>query len=261
VGCGLTPQTAGEELRIVQEKRGKIGPAVEKERSRTSMKKLLLTLLALQTRALSLGVGQGGGGYVLKPRTDTPSGASLSFRVRVARPLDIPAIRNCNLATLPENYSDEFYRRHLSLWPRLAILAETQDGKLMGYTLGRVDTQPSVRVPPTSPPSEIGSYSPPQTVGHVASIAVYPQFRKMGIAKALMDMLHTQMSIVDSDSSSPVDTVSLHCRVSNTQAIRLYSGHFPYICVSIVPAYYEDNEDAWLMRLTGLQDFLSGAQQ
>ena len=225
------------------------------------MKRLLLSLLALQTRALSH--GQGGGGYSIKPRTVPlfSAAASLPFRVRVARPLDIPAIRNCNLATLPENYSDEFYRRHLSLWPRLAILAETHDGKLMGYTLGRVDTQPSVRVPPTSPPSEIGSYSPPQTVGHVASIAVYPQFRKTGVAKALMDMLHTQMSIVDSDSSSPVDTVSLHCRVSNTQAIRLYSGHFPYICVSIVPAYYADNEDAWLMRLTGLQAFLGGAQQ
>jgi len=209
-------------------------------------RRLLAGLLALRLVTRSLG------GYALKPRPLGGSNTAPNFRVRVAKQADIPAIRNCNLETLPENYSDEFYRRHLSLWPRLAIVAE-QEGKLIGYTLGRVDTQPSQRIASFSTTSEIGTYAPPQTVGHVASIAVYQPYRKMGVAKALMDMLHLQMMT----DEVPVDTVSLHCRVSNAQAIRLYSGYYSYTCISVVPKYYEDAEDAWLMRLNGLQAFMS----
>lgn len=182
--------------------------------------------------------------YLLEPRKQ--------FTVRIATMQDIPAIRNCNLETLPENYSDEFYRRHLFTWPRLAIVAE-KDNKLIGYTLGRVDTQSALRIASSSSSvPDIGTYTPPVTVGHVASIAVYPPYRKLGVARSLMDMLHTEIA----NHESPVDTVSLHCRVSNAQAIRLYSGHFPYQCVSVVPEYYADREDAWLMRLSGLQGYL-----
>jgi len=211
---------------------------------------LILSLTSTSVRA----------GYVLQPRSggkgfgQTKSATQPpSFHVRLATARDIPAIRNCNVANLPENYSDDFYKRHLLLWPRLAIVAEVNDA-IVGYTLGRVDTQPSTRTSTSNIP-DIGNYSPPQTIGHVASIAVYKEFRKLGVAKALMNMLHEQMG---SELDSPVDTVSLHCRVSNEQAIRLYSGYFPYQCISIVPSYYADNEDAWLMRLANLQTYLAG---
>lgn len=213
--------------------------------------------------------------------------APLPFSIRVATTSDIPSIRNCNLDTLPENYSDDFYRRHLATWPRLAIVAE-REGRLIGYTLGRVDTQPSLRVQSASAAAEVGTYAAPQSVGHVASIAVYPQYRKMGVARALMEKLHEQMALgaeVEEEGEEegaaaengtvqvtrdrgqggadygPVDTVSLHCRVSNSQAIRLYSGFFPYACVSVVPKYYQDGEDAWFMRLTGLVELVAAKRK
>lgn len=157
-----------------------------------------------------------------------------AFNVRIARTSDIPGIRNCNLETLPENYSDEYYQRCLKFWPKLCIVAE-KDDRLIGYTLGRTDTES-----PPRPPPQVGKnnvYLPPITVGHIASIAVYPQYRKMGVAKSLMDALHLQLA------EANVDQVSLHCRVGNTQAIKLYSEYYMYQCVHVLPLYYDDEED------------------
>jgi ribosomal protein S18 acetylase RimI-like enzyme len=44
--------------------------------------------------------------------------------LRVATRTDVPAIQRCNLATLPENYSSNFYVNHLRQWPDLALVAE-----------------------------------------------------------------------------------------------------------------------------------------
>ena len=62
-----------------------------------------------------------------------------------------------------------------------------------------------------------------------------------------METLHSQFA-----SCHNADEVNLHCRVSNTPAIKLYSGTFKYKCAEKVSAYYEDAEDAWLMNLKDL---------
>ena len=184
------------------------------------------------------------GNNMLRMSADKPA-----FNIRLARTSDIPDIRNCNLETLPENYTDEFYQRCLRTWPKLCLVAE-KENRLIGYTLGRTDTERPPR--PPAQPGKNDVYLPPVTVGHIASIAVYPQYRKMGVARGLMDMMHLQLA------AQNVDQISLHCRVGNTQAIRLYSGHYPYQCVKVLPLYYDDDEDAWLMRLTGLQKIVAG---
>jgi len=43
--------------------------------------------------------------------------------LRIARRADIPLIQRCNLATLPENYNENFYVNHLRNWPELALVA------------------------------------------------------------------------------------------------------------------------------------------
>lgn len=186
-------------------------------------------------------------GNMLRMSADKPA-----FNIRLARTSDIPDIRNCNLETLPENYTDEFYQRCLKTWPKLCLVAE-KENRLIGYTLGRTDTERPPRLPALPGKNEV--YQPPITVGHIASIAVYPQYRKMGVARGLMDMLHAQLA------AQNVDQISLHCRVGNAQAIRLYSAHYPYQCVRLLPLYYDDNEDAWLMRLTGLQKMVAADAQ
>lgn len=67
--------------------------------------------------------------------TSEPHGTSLTYnsqvysdvghiQLRVATRSDVSAIQRCNLATLPENYSSNFYINHLRQWPDLALVAE-----------------------------------------------------------------------------------------------------------------------------------------
>ena len=46
-----------------------------------------------------------------------------TFTLRLARRTDVPSIQRCNLATLPENYNQQFYANHLRQWPELAFVA------------------------------------------------------------------------------------------------------------------------------------------
>jgi ribosomal protein S18 acetylase RimI-like enzyme len=55
--------------------------------------------------------------------------------LRLATRSDVPRIQRCNLATLPENYSNNFYCTHLRQWPYLALVAEhIPPGYEMEYT-------------------------------------------------------------------------------------------------------------------------------
>ena len=174
-----------------------------------------------------------------------PSNAAAIYNIRLAERSDIPSIRDCNLRNLPENYSDDFFRRHLATWPALSIVA-TKDDELIGYALGRAEVMRSAAVSRSGNKPAYISPNPTYS-GHVTSLAVHPAFRGLGVAKSLMQSLHTQMSAVHN-----IDEVSLHCRVSKAAAINLYSEFFTYQCAQRVPHYYEDMEDAFLMTVTGL---------
>lgn len=153
----------------------------------------------------------------------------IPFTIRRANKCDIPGINQINLENLPENYSHYFYINHLEKWPELSIVAETNGNEMIGYALGRL---------------EYGSQGP---MGHVASVAVNEKFRGCGVAHSLMNSLHCSF-VKDYN----VDTVSLYCRVSNVAAYKLYSGSLAYKCHKIVPEYYEDKENAYMMQLTDL---------
>lgn len=90
-----------------------------------------------------------------------------SCTFRLATKGDIPSITSCNVMCLPENYSREYYKRHFKSWPTLAVVAENEDRKLIGYALGRVETVDK---------SEVES----GLCGHVASIAVLEGYRGQG---------------------------------------------------------------------------------
>lgn len=164
------------------------------------------------------------------------------YNIRLAKRSDITAIRDCNLRNLPENYSDDFFKRHLNTWPALSIVA-VKDDELIGYALGRSEVSRE-KVVSTEGDKQLRYVFPSVRYnGHVTSLAVHPPFRGLGVAKSLMQSLHTQMLAVHS-----ISEVSLHCRVSNLAAIKLYSEFFSYTCASRVPHYYEDAEDAWMMK-------------
>ena len=98
---------------------------------------------------------------------------------------------------------------------------------------------------------------PPQVVGmivtwliideaHIATIAVHPNFRRLGIAAsllttALLDALENQML-----------RATLEVRAGNQAAQALYR-QFGFRVAGIRPHYYRDNnEDAWIMTLNPL---------
>lgn len=72
-----------------------------------------------------------------------------------------------------------------------------------------------------------------------------------GIAKGLLNSLHECLG-----NKYKVDVVSLKCRVSNTAALKLYTECYDYKCRMLVPQYYQDNEDAWHVELSGLQNLI-----
>lgn len=76
--------------------------------------------------------------------------------------------------------------------------------------------------------------------GQITNIAVHPDFRKMGIASALMDEMVKKCSVTD------VYSLTLEVRVSNNAAISLYE-KYGFKRVGLRPKYYDNKEDAVLM--------------
>mmetsp|Transcript_12913 Transcript_12913/g.19070 ORF Transcript_12913/g.19070 Transcript_12913/m.19070 type:complete len:207 (+) Transcript_12913:192-812(+) len=150
--------------------------------------------------------------------------------IRPASVSDLPLIQSCNLRTLPENYTPYFYETQLKTWPELCLVAEDTGipGSVVGYTLGKVEQTQETRT---------------GRQGHVTSISVLPEYRKLGIAKHMMKALHAQMA-----NRRKVDTVMLHVRMSNQPALRLYQHHLGYRQIDISRGYYQDGENAYVMR-------------
>lgn len=85
---------------------------------------------------------------------------------RLGTRVDIPSINSVNMMSLPENYSKEYYIRHINSWPTLCVVAENANEKIIGYALGRV----------VAADDDLAS----GFHGHVASIAVLEGFRGQG---------------------------------------------------------------------------------
>ena len=242
--------------------------------------------------------------------------------LRVARRSDVPHIQQCNLATLPENYSATFYHNHMRQWPDLALVAEhvpagcspsrptpsdvsmgggsptafsgvrgsvrglynpqehlsaeEDDGRrVVGYVLGKVEQNvyTSVRdrvnnsngngrqrngILRTLPPSTVldedderGLFDAmsaslrreTENLGHVTSLAILQDYRRLGLAGELMEQLHHHMR-----HGYQADSVGLHVRVSNRAATRLYGDSMRYDVHDVIQHYYQDGEDAYFMR-------------
>ena len=80
--------------------------------------------------------------------------------------------------------------------------------------------------------------------GHVSAVTVAPLYRRLGLAKTLMEDLENTSSNVYN-----AYFVDLFVRASNTLAISMYE-KFGYVKFRRVLGYYagDDPEDAWDMR-------------
>jgi len=71
----------------------------------------------------------------------------------------------------------------------------------------------------------------------IATICVHPDYRRLGIASALLAFCEDQITM---------PSIRLSVRSSNLTAIHLYN-KFGYHNLEIWPAYYQDGEDALVM--------------
>lgn len=46
------------------------------------------------------------------------------IQIRLATPMDVPGLQQCNRASLPENYCDDFFLTHIKYWPELVLVLE-----------------------------------------------------------------------------------------------------------------------------------------
>lgn len=150
--------------------------------------------------------------------------------IRPARADDLVGVQDCNISCLPENYTFKYFYYHYILWPDLMFVAEdVTKKKVVGYVMGKIDDQEE---------SEIG-----EKKGHITSISVLRNYRRMGIAVSLMNATHMAMK-----SIFEVNHVTLHVRESNSAALALYSKALSYSIEKVDKEYFADKEDAYFMK-------------
>ncbi len=175
-----------------------------------------------------------------------------TFIIRNAKEEDLPSVQLVNLRSLPENYWYGFFLAILRTWRDYFFVAEA-DGNIVGYAMSRVEW--------TSDPVLLGEHNELEEgptgviekmkslvgvqyrVAHLISIAVLPEYRRMGIGSALLER-----TISRARSEGNIVSVYLEVRISNEPAIRLYE-KFGFKKARIIKGYYRDGEDAYVMVL------------
>ena len=145
--------------------------------------------------------------------------------IRAFQADDLFKFNHVNLDPLTETYHIPFYMQYMAQWPSLCATFENPSGRIMGYVLGKAEGEGDL------------------WHGHVTAVTVSPEFRRLGVAKGLMDYLETV-----SESTYCGYFVDLFVRVSNSLAITMYE-KLGYIVYRRVLEYYSgEGEDAFDMR-------------
>ena len=139
-------------------------------------------------------------------------------------------MQQCNLHNLPENYQMKYYLYHALSWPSLLYVAESDDGKIVGYVMAKMEDDEE---------GKDGAIH-----GHITSISVLRSHRKLGIATKLMKASEYAMMTIYG-----AEYCSLHVRCTNRAAIALYKDVLGFKVINTDEKYYADGEDALDMRV------------
>ncbi len=135
---------------------------------------------------------------------------------------DLPSVISIERRSFPTPWSLAMFVLELSK-PSGICLAAEENGKLIGYLV-------------------CARY---HHVWHLMNVAVHPDRRRIGIARALIERLF--------EEAGPESRYTLEVRVSNTVAIEMYRG-FGFQLAGRRKRYYHDNgEDALIMWLEARQ--------
>ncbi|MEL9997977.1 MAG: ribosomal protein S18-alanine N-acetyltransferase [Sulfolobales archaeon] len=156
---------------------------------------------------------------------------SVNVLIREVSEEDLKKVIEINMISLPEHYPFDFWLDHLRTWGKAFLLAEVNN-EVVGYVMCRVETGLGY--------IRRGIVK----LGHIVSIAVHPNYRRLGIGTRLM-----RESMKRLKEYYNVEEVYLEVRVSNIPAIRLYES-LGFKKVKIIKHYYLDGEDAYVMAIT-----------
>ena len=143
---------------------------------------------------------------------------------------DLEAVIEVNEKELPEDYPYFFYKSILDNYPESFLVACNDIGEIIGYIMWRVERNPAI------------SSLKLVNKGHLVSIAVLKNYRRIGVATTLLSNSMKNLN------KYKIDEFVLEVRVSNYTAINLYR-KFNYITHSIKEKYYRDGESAYFMTL------------
>lgn len=151
-----------------------------------------------------------------------------TFKLRKFIPDDLQSVIQINRVCLPENYTDFFFMDLHQRFPGTFIVAE-EDAGIAGYIMCRIEVG-------------LSNYGFGGLIkkGHVVSIAVLPQYRRRGIAHALISKALEGMQYYKAKQCF------LEVRVTNDIAISLYK-KLGFEVTRTINGYYSDGEDAYVM--------------
>ena len=137
---------------------------------------------------------------------------------------DLEGVIAVNERELPEDYPFFFYKSILDNFPESFLVAclKTHPNIIVGYIMWRIE-----RVPSKDSLRLINK-------GHLVSIAVLADYRRFGIASALLSKSMPEIL------KRNINEYVLEVRISNDPAINLYKG-FRFKVDGIKKKYYKDN--------------------
>lgn len=100
--------------------------------------------------------------------------------LRPFRATDLFDFNAVNLDHWTETYSISYYLSYLATWPDLSFTQLTPDGSIMGYVIGKAEGRER--------DSRTGKLIR-ERHGHVTAITVAPEYRRLGVARGLMQLL------------------------------------------------------------------------
>ena len=153
-----------------------------------------------------------------------------TFNLRKFVPDDLQGVMQINRVCLPENYTDFFFMDLHQRFPETFIVAE-ENKEIAGYIMCRIEVGLS----------NLGLGGLIRK-GHVVSIAVLPQGRRKGVAKALINRALEGMRYYKAKQCF------LEVRVTNDVAVSLYK-KLGFDVTRTLNGYYSDGEDAYVMTI------------
>ncbi len=151
-----------------------------------------------------------------------------TFKLRKFAPDDLQSVMQINRVCLPENYTDFFFMDLHQRFPETFIVAE-ENGAIAGYIMCRIEVG-------------LSNYGFGGLIrkGHVVSIAVLPQYRRKGVAQAVINRALEGMQYYKAKQCF------LEVRVTNEAGVSLYK-KLGFEVTRTINGYYSDGEDAYVM--------------